>query len=78
MLSFGSAAYRADKELLATFSATLEPLPGAEGHLETMPRSWFDDVPHSGVALDDAIEQGARSATCSAPLPARRAFRTDR
>jgi len=23
-----------------------------------MPRHWFDDVPHSHVALDDAIEQG--------------------
>lgn len=151
MLSFGSAAYRANKELLATFSATLEPLPGAAGHPGTMrwwgqhleawaaatrdpappaevmtryaawleglpgrpvfvaypaafdflfvywylirfagrspfshsaldiktyamallqreyrastkramPRSWFDDLPHSHVALDDAIEQGA-------------------
>jgi hypothetical protein len=25
----------------------------------TMPRSWFGDWPHSHVALDDAIEQGA-------------------
>ena len=24
-----------------------------------MPRHWFDDLPHSHVALDDAIEQGA-------------------
>jgi hypothetical protein len=24
-----------------------------------MPRRWFDDLPHSHVALDDAIEQGA-------------------
>jgi hypothetical protein len=24
-----------------------------------MPRKWFDDLPHSHVALDDAIEQGA-------------------
>jgi hypothetical protein len=24
-----------------------------------MPRRWFDDVPHTHVALDDAIEQGA-------------------
>jgi hypothetical protein len=23
-----------------------------------MPRSWFDDCPHTHVALDDAIEQG--------------------
>ncbi|GIF25499.1 hypothetical protein BJ973_003776 [Actinoplanes tereljensis] len=25
----------------------------------SMPRSWFDDAPHTHVALDDAIEQGA-------------------
>ncbi|WP_266180412.1 hypothetical protein [Dyella humicola] len=24
-----------------------------------MPRRWFDDLPHSHVALDDALEQGA-------------------
>ena len=151
MLSFASAAYRADKTLLGTFSANLEPLPGATGDAGTMrwwaqhpeawqatridvepperamrryvdwlkelpacpvfvaypagydflfvywylmrfagespfshsaldvktfamailkcdyrdavkrnmPRQWFDDLPHTHVALDDAIEQGA-------------------
>lgn len=151
MLSFGSAAYTAKKELLATFSANLETLPGATGHPHTMawwatqseawqacrqnieppetamrkylqwleelpgkpvfvaypaafdfmfvqwylmrftgespfshsaldmktfamvllkkhyrdstkanmPRNWFDDLPHTHIALDDAIEQGA-------------------
>ena len=29
MLSFGSAAFTADKQLLGTFSANLETLPGA-------------------------------------------------
>jgi hypothetical protein len=24
-----------------------------------MPRHWFDDLPHTHLALDDAIEQGA-------------------
>jgi hypothetical protein len=24
-----------------------------------MPPQWFDDLPHTHVALDDAIEQGA-------------------
>lgn len=24
-----------------------------------MPKSWFDDLPHTHIALDDAIEQGA-------------------
>jgi hypothetical protein len=40
-----------------------------------MPKRWFDDLPHSHVALDDAIEQGAlfcnmlagKSATLTAP-----------
>jgi len=151
MLSFASAAYRADKTLIATFTANLETLPGAAGdpgtmdwwlknaeayaatrtNLETpedalpryvrwvknlpgrpvfvaypagfdflfvywylirfagespysfsaldiktyamallrcdyrdatkrhMPRRWFDPMPHTHVALDDAIEQGA-------------------
>lgn len=151
MLSFASAAYRADKTLLGTYSANLELLPGAEGDprtmrwwatqpeaweacrrdprppeevmpeyvrwvrrlpgkpvfvaypagfdftfvywylmrfagespfsfaaldvktfamaltgknyrqvtKRTMPRRWFDDLPHSHVAVDDAIEQGA-------------------
>ena len=151
MLSIGSAAYTAGKELVSTFSANLDTLPGAQAHpktaqwwatqpdawaacrtdLETpeaamlryvawirtlkgkpvfvaypagfdflfvywylmrftgdspfshsaldmksfamamlkkdyrdstkrnMPKRWFDDLPHSHVALDDAIEQGA-------------------
>lgn len=40
MLSLGSAAYRADKTLVATFSANLETLPGASGHPETM--AWWE------------------------------------
>ncbi len=151
MLSIGSAAYTADKELVSTFSANLETLPDAAPHPKTaewwatqpqawaacrtdleapqaamaryvawittlkgkpvfvaypagfdflfvywylirftgespfshsaldmksfamallkkdyrdstkrnMPKRWFDDLPHSHVALDDAIEQGA-------------------
>jgi hypothetical protein len=151
MLSFGSAAYRADKTLIGTFTANLETLPGATGHpdtmawwqqqqaawlacrqnpqppelvmpqyatwlmrlpgkpvfvgypaawdfmfiywylmrfvgespfshsaldiksyamavlkksfrgtsKQTMPRHWFDDLPHNHIALDDAISQGA-------------------
>lgn len=39
MLSFGSAAYLADKTLVGTFSANLETLPGAAGHPETM--AWW-------------------------------------
>ena len=36
MLSFGSAAYLADKTLLSTFSANLDLLPGATGDSRTM------------------------------------------
>jgi len=39
LLSFGSAAYLADKTLLSTFSANLELLPGAAGHPDTM--AWW-------------------------------------
>ncbi len=36
MLSFGSAAYLADKTLVGTFEANLETLPGANGDPKTM------------------------------------------
>jgi hypothetical protein len=39
MLSFASAAYQADKTLVATFTANLELLPGAVGHPRTM--AWW-------------------------------------
>jgi hypothetical protein len=48
MLSLGSAAYLADKTLVATYEANLEPLPGASGHPDTMawwakhPEAWED------------------------------------
>src|SRR3569623_2310454 len=34
MLSFGSAAFRADKSLLSAFTANLDTLPAATGHPE--------------------------------------------
>ncbi|MBI4041977.1 MAG: 3'-5' exoribonuclease [Deltaproteobacteria bacterium] len=46
MLSFGSAAYWADKTLVSTFTANLETLPGAVAHPKTMewwkrqPKAW--------------------------------------
>lgn len=39
MLSLGSAAYRADKTLVSTFSVNLECLEGAKGHPDTM--AWW-------------------------------------
>ncbi len=43
MLSFASAAYSADKVLVGTFSANLELLPGASGHVDTM--AWWAEHP---------------------------------
>ncbi len=45
MLSFGSAAYRADKTLIGTFTATLALLPGASEHPDT--RAWWDKHPEA-------------------------------
>ncbi len=48
MLSIGSAAYLRDKTLLGTFSANLEPLPGASGHPRTM--AWWQTQPRAWEA----------------------------
>ncbi|WZP00698.1 3'-5' exoribonuclease [Isosphaeraceae bacterium EP7] len=45
ILSFGSAAYTADKQLVATFEANLNTLPGAQGHPETM--AWWQTQPEA-------------------------------
>lgn len=48
MLSFGSAAFTADKRLLGTFSANLELLPGAAGDPKTM--QWWQSQPEAWAA----------------------------
>jgi hypothetical protein len=48
MLSFASAAYRADKTLVGTFTANLEMLPGAAGHPNTM--EWWGRHPEAWAA----------------------------
>jgi hypothetical protein len=48
MLSLGSAAFRADGAMLATFSVNLELLPGAEGLTETM--KWWGRHPEAWQA----------------------------
>src|SRR5262249_44481217 len=45
MLSFASAAYRADKTLVGTFAANLTPLPGAAGDPKTM--DWWRGQPEA-------------------------------
>lgn len=48
MLSFASAAYTADKQLLDTFSANLETLPGATAHPKTA--EWWLTQPQAWAA----------------------------
>lgn len=48
MLSFGSAAYRADKTLVDTFSRNLETLPGASAHPKTA--EWWKTQPAAWAA----------------------------
>jgi hypothetical protein len=48
LLSLGSAAYQADKTLIATFSANLETLPDAQGDPQTM--AWWQKQPEAWTA----------------------------
>lgn len=48
MLSFGSAAYTADKRLVSTFSANLRTLPGACSHPDTA--KWWESQPEAWAA----------------------------
>lgn len=48
MLSFGSAAYTADKRLIDTFSANLQTLPEASGHPDTL--RWWATQPQAWAA----------------------------
>jgi hypothetical protein len=54
MLSFGSAAYHADKTLVATFSANLETLPGATPDPHTM--AWWRTQPEAWAACRTDLE----------------------
>ena len=57
MLSFGSAAFTLDKELVASFSANLETLPGAAGDPETL--AWWRKFPEAWAAAREAPEDPA-------------------
>lgn len=48
LLSFGSAAFTAEKEIVSTFEANLEQLPGASGHPDTM--KWWQSQPEAWAA----------------------------
>jgi len=59
MLSFGSAAYLADKTLVSTFAANLELLPGASGHPETM--AWWAERPEAWNAARQQLRDPAEA-----------------
>ena len=44
---------------IKTFAMSLLGTPYRESTKKRMPRRWFDDLPHTHVALDDALGQGA-------------------
>src|SRR5215472_12258492 len=48
MLSFASAAYRADKTVVGTFAVNLETLPDAVGGPKTM--AWWQSQPEAWAA----------------------------
>lgn len=54
MLSFGSAAYLADKTILSTFSANLEILSDASGDSKTM--EWWKGEPEAWNACQQNIQ----------------------
>jgi len=44
---------------IKTFAMSLLGSGYRDSTKRNMPKRWFDDVPHTHVALDDALEQGA-------------------
>jgi hypothetical protein len=61
MLSFASAAYMADKILVDTYYATLDTLPDASGHPDTM--RWWEGHPEAW----EACRQDTRAAEVVIP-----------
>lgn len=54
MLSFASAAFKADKEPVGTFEANLELLPEAQGHPDTM--AWWETQPEAWAAHRENLQ----------------------
>jgi hypothetical protein len=55
MLSFGSAAYTADKQIVSTFSANLETLEGASAHPKTA--EWWATQPEAWAACRSNLQR---------------------
>ncbi|MGH9839393.1 MAG: 3'-5' exoribonuclease domain-containing protein [Blastocatellia bacterium] len=58
MLSFGSAAYLADKTLVSTFTANLETLPDAKADPRTM--EWWRSQPEAWAACRENLQSPAQ------------------
>lgn len=59
MLSFGSAAYLADKTLVSTFTVNLETLPGATTNPKTM--EWWKGQPEAWKACRENLQAPAKA-----------------
>lgn len=59
MLSLGSAAYTADKQLIATFSANLDTLDGATAHPDTA--AWWQTQPAAWAACRTDLQPPAQA-----------------
>ncbi len=59
MLSFGSAAYTADKRLITTFAANLQTLPDAVGDRKTM--AWWQTQPEAWAACRENLRSPAEA-----------------
>jgi hypothetical protein len=44
---------------MKTYACALLKKPYRESTKKNMPKEWFDEMPHTHLSLDDAIEQGA-------------------
>jgi hypothetical protein len=58
---------------IKTLAFALTDLPYRKAIKPRLPKHWFDEHPHTHVALDDAIEQGALFCNMLAELRAQRA-----
>jgi hypothetical protein len=61
MLSFGSAVYTRDKELISTFEANLETIEGASAHPETT--KWWETQPEAWVACRSNLQEPKKAMT---------------
>ncbi len=59
MLSFASAAYSADKQLISTFSVNLVTLTNARAHPDT--QAWWDKNPEAWAACRNNLQQPVKA-----------------